>query len=493
MNRFPAVSLIAALAVLSLAERALAAPVIVAGDVQLRNDIQLLADRGFITGPVGTWPLSWSPVVRDLERVDQSTLGPAEALAMNRILRHAGRDTRTGELAFNAGIAIGADPALIRAYESTPRGTVSVEGGASFTADRFSMMLNGQYVDSEFDDDEFRADNSLIGVTVGNWALSASTMERWWGPGLDGSLILSNSARPMPAVMLDRTFNDPFESRWLRWLGTWDLSAMFGWLDDERVVDDAKFFGLRFNFRPLPTLEIGVSRTAQWCGSNRPCDADTFLDLLVGRDNRGDGVDAGTEPGNQLAGFDARWTPAFLGRRVGIYGQAIGEDEAGGFPSRYLGLVGLDWAGRMGESWSARVFGEYAGTSCQFHESSKIYNCAYNHTIYQTGYRYQGRSIGHAADNDARMLSLGIALANAEEQEWRILLRSGRLNDGGAPDSGHSVTPTPLKLSSIDLTHGRLFAYGRVELGLGLERTEDPVSGQTQNDTHAFLRWRNTR
>ena len=98
-------------------------------------------------------------------------------------------------------------------------------------------------------------------------------------------------------------------------------------------------------------LEIGVSRTAQWCGEGRPCGLDTFWDLFIGRDNVGDdGTTPENEPGNQLAGFDVRWTNMWFGTPMSFYGQVIGEDEAvvrlaqPGQAS--LGLVGL--AHRLG-------------------------------------------------------------------------------------------------------------------------------------------------
>ena len=40
-----------------------------------------------------------------------------------------------------------------------------------------------------------------------------------------------------------------------------------------------------------------------------PCDFSTLVDLLSGRDNLGDdGISAGNEPGNQMAGVDLRWS-----------------------------------------------------------------------------------------------------------------------------------------------------------------------------------------
>ena len=102
-----------------------------------------------------------------------------------------------------------------------------------------------QGVDSDQDSEEFRADDSMIGVVIGNWSIAASTQQRWWGPGWDGSLILGNNARPIPSLVLDRVFTDGFESKWLSWIGPWDLNVMFGQLEKERVVPNAQFFGMR--------------------------------------------------------------------------------------------------------------------------------------------------------------------------------------------------------------------------------------------------------
>jgi hypothetical protein len=266
---------------------------------------------------------------------------------------------------------------------------------------------------------------------------------------------------------------------------------MFGRMENERAVPDAQFLGFRFNFRPLPSLEIGLSRTAQWCGEDRPCSFDTFADLVLGRDNYGDdGIGAANEPGNQLAGLDFRWSPTAL--PLAFYGQFIGEDEAGGFPSRYLGQVGVEAGGQWGDAWSYRWFGEYADTSCGFYESDDNFNCAYNHGIYSTGYRYRGRVIGHGSDNDARIFSSGFLLVDSDETRWQASVRYGDLNRGGTPDAGNTLTATRQELFSVDLTHSRTFRYGVVEIGAGLERIDDTVSSTSDNTGRVHIQWRSS-
>jgi hypothetical protein len=61
---------------------------------------------------------------------------------------------------------------------------------------------------------------------------AAGFMQRWWGPGWDGSLILSSNARPIPALSVDRNYSDPFGLPVLRRLGPWSASVGMGQLDD---------------------------------------------------------------------------------------------------------------------------------------------------------------------------------------------------------------------------------------------------------------------
>ena len=473
---------------------AAAGPNIAAGDVALRHDIQRLADAGVIKGPVSTWPLAWGPIAADIRSVGDEVELSADVLqSLTRLRARAAWETRTNEFRLRAHASAAENPTRIRSFQDTPRESAEIGGGMDWTGDWLSIGLHGQVVDSPLDGEDIRADGSEIAVALGNYSISANTLDRWWGPGWDGSLVLSSNARPIPAVSIDRIFTNPFESKWLRWIGPWDLSVHFGQFESDRHVPNARFFGMRINFRPIPSLEIGLSRAAQWCGDGRPCGLDTFFDLLLGKDNVGDeGIDAGNEPGNQLGGFDLRWSFSAFGQAAALYGQLIGEDEAGGFPSKYLGQFGLEASGMLGRRWSYRWFGEFAGTSCEFHQSTEIFDCAYNHGIYQTGYRYRGRVVGHGSDNDSRMFSVGLALLDDQATQWNMLIRYGALNRGAIVDLNNSLTPTRQDIASLDLTHSRVFTYGRIEIGLGVERTDDKSSGVTSNDGRAFLQWRSS-
>jgi Capsule assembly protein Wzi len=464
------------------------------GDNMLRHDIQTLADHGVLTGPVTTWPLSWGPILVEIRSLDSSAnLAPVVSASLERVRSRAQWETRTHELTASAHLAAADSPTRIRSFSNTPRESIEIGGGLSWTGDRFTMTVQGQAVDQADGSGEARADGSVLGVAIGNYLVSANTLDRWWGPGWDGSLILSNNARSIPAFSIDRNFTDPFDSKWLSWIGPWDLAVMMGELESSRHIPNAKFFGMRFNFRPLPSLEIGLSRTAQWCGDGRPCNFSTFTDLLLGRDNLGDGgVVTGNEPGNQLAGIDYRFSSALVAIPISFYGQFIGEDEAGGFPSRFLGQIGIETRGITANYSTWQIFGEVASTTCRFYDTNNdtaLSNCAYNHGIYETGYRYRSRPIGHGVDNDSLIISIGAMMASSVDLQLHGLVRFGELNQTGVPDEKNSLTPVSEKFASVDLVMSRQTGYGTVALGIGFEQIDNLQHGES-HEARFFLNWR---
>jgi len=409
---------------------------------------------------------------------------------MDRLLARAKRETQRRKPRMNSRLSGAEKPTRIRGFTDSPREEGELSFGFSWAGEHLSLDLNVTGAYEPDDDEEARPDGSQIAFDFGNVTIAASTMDRWWGPGWDGSLILSNNARPIPALTLGRNRTQAFKSKWLSWIGPWDVNLIWGQMEEERFVPNARFFGMRVTIRPLPSLEIGFSRTAQWCGDGRPCDFDTFKDLFLGKDNVGDaGTTPENEPGNQLAGFDLRWSNKWFGQPSAFYAQATAEDEAGGFPSRYMGQLGIETSGYFRNRWSYRWYAELAGTSCDFIKDD-LWNCAYNHGIYQTGYRYYGRVIGHGAENDARIVSTGLVLVSTEDTQWHALLRFGDLNRAGAPDARNTLTPTPLEISSIDLTHSRTLGRGLLEIGVGYEQIDDLLTGENNGDARGFISWR---
>ena len=448
-----------------------AEPWVNAGDSRTRHHLQIINDASNAAPLITAWPLMWSDVKAALEAIDPRTLTP-QVLWSYRYLQH---ELRLAERPSHISktLHLSNAPLDIGHFGSKEREKAQGAASVSWLTDNFAAKLKGGYVHNPTDERDHRADGSYAAYLFGNWALGAGAIDRWWGPGWESSLILSNNARPIPGVFIQRQHAKAFESKWLSWLGPWQLTSFMGELEQDRAVPDARLWGMRVTLKPLNALEIGLSRTAQWGGDGRPGDLDNFFNLLVGKDNRGDDVTVEEEPGNQLAGVDFRINHLLKDLTVATYGQLIGEDEAGGLPSRHIGMGGIESA-FMFLGNQVRLSFEGVNTTVYFHENKTVenpgpheiskpsYNTAYEHAIYRSGYRYLGRPIGAAMDNDSESYTLRAQLYQSNGHHAELSVASLRINrdsknkeaPGGNVFGNNKISDTAIRVEyNIPLTH----------------------------------------
>ncbi len=168
---------------------------------------------------------------------------------------------------------------MLRGFADTPReeGEVELRGELARRSHR-GQSAGAPWSRIRTTSKQLRADGSYLGVNIGNFMISAGYMERWWGPGWDGSLILSTNARPIPSLTIERNYTDPFETKLLvvdRPVARQHRGGRGG-VARRRACHEVRFLAARVNFKPRPWLEFGLTRTAQWCGGDRPCDWETF-------------------------------------------------------------------------------------------------------------------------------------------------------------------------------------------------------------------------
>jgi hypothetical protein len=461
-------------------------PWLAPGDEGVRSDIQRLADAGILHGPVTTWPISWPDIARDALAAQEAGLDEATADALMRIQRLSRAASAQGFAGLGLRASASHRPDELRTFVDSPREEGEVMLRASWLTEHLALNLQGAVVADPDDQKQFRADGSYIGVNVGNFMISAGLMERWWGPGWDGSLILSTNARPIPSVTLERNYTEPFKTKLLSWIGPWRASIAIGEEESHGLaVTGVRFLAARVNFKPRPWLEFGLTRTAQWCGGDRPCGWSTFKDLLIGHDNQVEGgLPSAEQPGNQMAGYDMRLRSPWKALPIALYGQMIGEDEAGGLPSRFLGLFGFEtW---RSSPWGGyRLRAEYANTACEFSRQMQLYNCAYRNGIYPQGYTYRGRVIGHSLDNDSRMFSVSGLLTRPNGDLFSFEVRHAKLNRDGT--GTHAISDVPADLDNVELRYSMVFGFGRVSIGLGYD--DRSALADTASDVNGYLSW----
>jgi hypothetical protein len=458
------------------------------GDALLRSDLLLLNDAEVITLPVMQWPIPRAAVRHAMSNAKRHFATNAAVDAA--IARVQARLDNTGKRSYDVSVT-GGHPGSLRGFDTLGREEAELSAGARLENPRFSVGLRVTGVTDADDDQALRLDGSHGTLALGNWLLSAHTLDRWWGPGHESSLILSNNARPMPTVMVERATALPFGSRWLSWLGPWRFSFGISQMEDDREdIDSPLFMAWRITVMPFEKLELGFSRTAQFCGTQLVCDWDSFGNMLAGNDNVGIDATPENEPGNQMAGFDLRWSSPIGNLPYAIYGQGIGEDESSYLPVKYLMQFGIETWKPFSDGALLQTFLEYSNTTCSdLSSSGPYYNCGYNQGRFNAeGYRYRGRVIGHTTDNDAEALALGGTLTTARGDVWSATARAADLNRDGI-DVRNTVSGGPARYAALEAGWRGRMAGGELSARLGVESVQ-PEGLDRDVEPFGFLSWK---
>jgi len=471
-----------------------AGPWINPGDETLRHHIQVLADAGVITVPVTSWPLMWSGIKQNLDNADSAGLSDGQLLSLRYVRFALQRDTND-EVRITWRGDLRNDPHLFTDFADSQRDQAETSLSADWVGNHLAGRLKVGWTDDANGDPDAKPDGSYLGFVMGNWALTAGWIERWWGPGWQNSLILGTNARPAPGLSLQRNRSTAFETPWLSWIGPWHVETFMSQLESDREISNALLWGFRLTMRPFNNLELGFTRTAMWGGEDRPQDLGTFGDLLIGNDNPKKQNTSFEEPGNQLAGVDWRLSGTlFDDTGVGFYGQMIGEDEANLAPSRFSVLFGLD-ASITGPSIHHRFYLEYSDTTAEGFKGAEndMPNYSYEHHIYRSGYRYRNLALGASTDNDSRMLTFAHDLFVRDDQQFSWSVSRVELNRDGtdvaAPGGNTLSYGTSTNLWLADARYSILFDPWQITVGLDYQSEEFEYAGDTIGGTGGYVGW----
>jgi hypothetical protein len=355
----------------------------------------------------------------------QAGLSLDQALARHRQLLEADAGTRPGTTEAlppqpDGVLLVGGD-ALHRAPQlvASPLGT----GGSglrltqTLADDPDGVRVRVGVLGSDEAARHWTLEGTELALRAGPGEAYASVQRRHWGPSWTGSLILDAAAPAVAAVGWRKTSTTAFETPWLAWLGPWNADFFIGGLAGHTQPAHPYLVGMRLQVQPLPSLQLGASRALQWGGRGRDQSFSSFWRGVLGRDNQGG---TGDEPGNQLAGFDFRWHHGLgNGQQIALYGQVVGEDEAGYLPSKNMKLAGLEWSAQRGRAdW--RLFVEHANVV-----AGGELGVAYRHHIYRQGYTQDGLPLGHPAGGDTKLTSVG-ALLDMGSLSGELVVYSGR-------------------------------------------------------------------
>jgi len=454
-----------------------ASPWAIPGDLLIRHDIQVLVDSGVINIPITTWPLSWGDIAYNLSKSEKDMT--SFELASYQRIKKALLEEEIGGISGSTSLKFAKNPETITWFNDSVGASSEIEGESRFLTKNIAINLHINNASGET-----LLNESYIAVALGDYSISLGSKKSWWGPGWGGSLILSTNAKPIPGLSIERNFSNPFESKFLSWIGPWDLSFLIGEMEHSRATSDALFFGLRVGFRPLSNLEYGFSKTSLFCGENRSCGLSGFTDMLLDK----------TDSGYNLAGFDFRSSHHIKSIPFALYGQVLNHSF-----KNALGLFGLETWGPISdfrELESYRIFLEATSTSCVYYKNdSSNYGCAYVDPLFSDGYRYEGINIGHSADGDAQLVTLGGILVVQNSKLIKSSVSLGKLNQGS--HDLYQVSQNNSDILKFDFGYEfDLYWFdiplGNFDVGLGLDILKDKVNNTTQKDPRFYLSYSNS-
>jgi hypothetical protein len=494
-----------------------AAPWVEPDDLALRNDIQMLADSGILSAPVTTYPLMWNAISADLLSINTSLLNEPQKQAYNHVLYSYRYNSKQQNITKKSVYLAS------RNERFTSFGNDHFDQGNIDLSDEFfignlagKLQVNYRFgLDNERHvnlGNDITVDGSYLAYKLGNWVVSAGAIERWWGPGIDTSLIMSTNARALPALSITRDNSAAFETMWLNWIGPWTLTAQMAKLESNRVVPDTLMWSSRATFRPFRGLELGAAWSFQWAGDGQPNSMKDFLNVLAGSKECANGNDScdtsnNTFQGNHLAGYDIRWSDNLFELPYALYYQTIGEDGSpnAGIITDKAVLYGIETRLYLFEQ---RIMAniEYSDTqvACGGTGTTAL-NCFYEHGTYQSGYRYYQRSIGSTYDNDAQTLTATILIQTPSGNSWQLKIRNAQLNTDNLDrfpndiNNGNTVSKVAEDLLQFDGQYKFIALDSRFTLGIRVNHYSYDKSltmnvnalakNNTDTDIDAYAKW----
>ncbi len=394
-----------------------AAPWVDTTDNYLRQSLQTLSQAGLISGPVNTYPLMWNNIAADLAQIDEQSIPELRfALAHVRSALHANRQN------YIAGVKLKAssDPSLFQSFGESYFEQSSASVFKEYLGDNWAAktQVNYRRTDSGNSEQSLTYDGSYLALIAGNWVLGIDQLPLWWGPGQQTSLLLSNNARPIPSIRLSRHSWQASDIGLFSWLGPWSFTTYLGQGEHQSTPGQIKHFGARFSARPMPQLELGISRVSQWGGDTLQNSAGAFADMLLLR-NSDDNAD-------NLAALDLTFHTNIAGWPLSLYSE-LADDNSGGNLTKPLQLYGA--RSYFGSETAVHTLSlEWSDSYIRCDGRPQAGNCAYESELYAQGYRRYGRVIGSGYGADAQVLSAGYRYQTFDGYSWAATLSRGRFS-----------------------------------------------------------------
>ncbi len=449
-------------------------PWVEVGDERTRHHLEFLNDTSAINLPLTSWPLSWADISREFAGIHLDELNQQQ-LWSYRYIRHAkeqaDRPLKTTKRFYGSNSI-----SPFTHFASESRDEVYANSETTILNDYVAVNIEAHAVRNPLDNDEYRFDGSYVATKLGNWTVGLGAIERWWGPGWQSSLLLSNHARPAPGIFLRRNESLGINLPILSLLGPWSFKAFANRLEEGREIPNARLIGARVTVTPTSFLELSHSRLTLRGGDTPAPLSDTESSVTE---------TPNTRRNHQNIGYDIRISLPLKTLSASAYGQRVSNQPEQADEAESAMMAGIELGGAFGPIHN-RIAIEYSDTENDNAPNSvPSNNPIYGHPYYTSGYRHYGRTIGESAGTNALKVSaLGDHyFENGVQLSWR--LSQVELNQSSSSENMYTASTQEQKIAEasikIPLSRVALINAG------GFYLTKDMMLADTRISSGAYV------
>ena len=257
--------------------------------------------------------------------------------------------------------------------------------------------VNGKVSITRLSNEKLGFDKSHIDLNYKNFTVGVGKVNRHWSFSETTSLILSSNARPSNSAYfkLNHTSGDKI----FKLIGPWSIETFNSITSNNDAPKNSMLLGIRAVIEPIYNLKFELLKTSQWGGSGQKNGISSLGAAIMGNSNENSHSNI-----NQMAGFGFSLLTNTKKIPTRLYGQFIGEDEAGWLPTCFIYLLGTEM-NIPKVSLPTKIGVEFIDTRV---DTSDEKNCgpntAYNNNTYK--YTNYGKSMGAYIDTEGKSLRL---------------------------------------------------------------------------------------
>jgi hypothetical protein len=276
---------------------------------------------------------------------------------------------------------------------------------------------------------KFTLDSSYLEYISGIATYGFGAIDRNWSLSKNTSLILSHNARPSKSIYLK--LKNRFGYNWLPSEANWSFETFNGLTEGSLNSTKSMLLGARAIISPVKGLDFELVQTSQWGGKGYKTGLSALGAALFTDTN-----DKSNANINKMAGFGISYLIPSNVVPLRIYGQTIGEDEAGKLPSCYTYMIGLELLNNK-INYPTTIGIEALDTRIDTTENGNCGpNTMYNNSTYD--YTNYGLAMGTAIDTEGTSIEVFGLSEVSDKINFKYSTKYLTIND--ANWSGHRLS-----------------------------------------------------